>query len=271
MALNPSNNQKASVSKPDQSNALWNDYKHDQLQQIRTAVDHAAVLQARAPKRIAKAQKKLAAVPAPKANDKPEQHSIDKFHALERMLDEVAFYPAHDKRKESKDYARVHHQMTVADDRRCLVCGVKNSTLHDETQNPFGAIQLETHHHTIEWALANAIDPKKFNQHVRPGLQRLAQQRAGQAGLNAVYTEFDNDYAGDMTLDRIKQWVDHAADNLWVLCDVHHRHKFVGIHAISYPIWGPQDVVSEDLVQKEIVAAKKAGAEPGKARAGNGG
>jgi hypothetical protein len=30
-------------------------------------------------------------------------------------------------------------------------------------------------------------------------------------------------------------------DNLWVLCDVHHRAKFLGIHEITYPIWCPMD------------------------------
>ncbi len=41
-----------------------------------------------------------------------------------------------------------------------------------------------------------------------------------------------------------------------MLCDVHHRHKFVGIHAITYPIWGPQDVVDAGLMQKQIDVAK---------------
>jgi hypothetical protein len=53
--------------------------------------------------------------------------------------------------------------------------------------------------------------------------------------------------------------VDHGFDNLWVLCDVHHRHKFVGIHAITYPIWRPQDVVNADSIAHAIVEAKSAG------------
>jgi hypothetical protein len=147
--------------------------------------------------------------------------------------------------------------MTVVDNKHCLVCGVQHSTLGDPNMNPFGAIAMETHHHVIEWALANAIDPDKFNQHILPGLKRQAAERP--AGLAAAYSEFDADYTNPMPLDRIKQWVDHAADNLWVLCDVHHRHKFVGIHAISYPIWGPQDVVEQGLVEQEIAQTKSAG------------
>jgi len=181
------------------------------------------------------------------------------------MLDEQAFYPPHDRRTESSEYAKVHHQMTVADDKHCLVCGVTHSTLPDVQKNAFGAIQMETHHHTIEWALANAIDPMKFNQHILRGLRRLASQRKAQGSSghdsSGVYTAFDEIYAADMSDADIKAWVDHAADNLWVLCDVHHRHKFVGIHAITYPIWGPQDVVNAELVAREIGAAKSTRAD----------
>ena len=273
MALDPSSSQNSKVSKPDKSGALWNDYKHHQLVQVRTTVEHAALLKERAAKRISQAQKKLATVPAPKPTDPPEQHGIDKFHVLERMLDEKAFYPAHDKRTESPEYAKVHHQMTAVDNLPCLVCGVTHDTLHDIAKNPFGAIQLETHHHVIEWALANAICADKFNKNIRPGLARRAKARAG-ANLNPIYTEFDKDYGAEMTPERILQWVDHAADNLWVLCDVHHRHKYVGIHAITYPIWGPQDIVEDDLVAKQIEVAKEQGTRPGKSgkpKAGSGG
>ncbi len=238
------------------------DYVHDQLQQERTVHDHGTALQARAPARIqamtaARTAAGLAATP--NAADDPTGH----YHVVERMLDERAFYPAHDKRTESPAYAKVHHQMTVTDDKHCIVCGVQHSTLADTAKNPFGAVQLETHHRTIEWALANAIDPVKFNAHIRPGLLHAAQARAKMAGYDATppaYREFDDKYAADMSVDDIHAWIDHGADNLWVLCDVHHRHKFVGIHAISYPIWGPQDVVDAGLMAQQIDAAKGAAA-----------
>lgn len=50
-------------------------------------------------------------------------------------------------------------------------------------------------------------------------------------------------YDHDFTQQEMLDWIDHGRDNLWVLCDVHHRHKYVGIHAITYPIWGPQDIL----------------------------
>lgn len=234
----------------------YRDYIHDQLQQERTATDHAAVLKSRAPARIKqmKAARTAAHLPAdPSSSDSDIAH----YHVVERMLDEQAYYPPHDKRTESPAYAAVHKQMTIADDKHCLVCGVQHSTLGDADKNPFGAVQLETHHHTIEWALANAIDPNKFNQHIRPGLQRLAESRP--AGLSALYTQFDDAYKDTMDAKTIQDWVDHGYDNLWVLCDVHHRHKFVGIHAITYPIWGPQDVVNQDSIDHAIGEAKSAG------------
>ncbi len=235
------------------------DYVHDQLQQERTVYDHAATLRARAPaRRAAMAAARVAAgMPAaPTAAD----DSLSHYHVVERMLDERAFYPAHDKRTESPAYATVHHQMTVTDDKHCIVCGVQHSTLADAARNPFGAVQMETHHRTIEWALANAIDPVKFNAHIRPGLLHAAAARQAAAGYGAtpqVYRDFDDKYASDMSADDIKAWIDHGADNLWVLCDVHHRHKFVGIHAVTYPIWGPQDVVDAGLMAQQIDAAKK--------------
>lgn len=258
MASTPSDttSNPAGVSDTDNMGRKWDAYKQDQLHKAQTTASHAQELKAQAKHRIAVRKQTVEAAGVPD-NDNSQGASNARYHALNRMLDEVAFYPAHDQRKESPSYARVHHQMTVVDDKRCLVCGVKHSTLNDPAQNPFGAIAMETHHHIIEWALANAIDANKFNQHILPGLKRQASQRS--AGLPAPYTEFDADYASSMTLDRIKQWVDHAADNLWVLCDVHHRHKFVGIHAITYPIWGPQDVVEQGLIDQEIAQAKSAG------------
>lgn len=101
---------------------------------------------------------------------------------------------------------------------------------------------METHHHVIEWALANAIDEVQFNKAIRPNLAHCHPDNA--------------QYKDKMRLQEIKDWVDHSEDNLWVLCDVHHRHKFLGIHEISFPILGPQDLLSpmfEDYVKKQVM------------------
>jgi hypothetical protein len=41
-----------------------------------------------------------------------------------------------------------------------------------QTKEPYGARQMETHHHIIEWALANAVSGEKFNWALLPSLRR---------------------------------------------------------------------------------------------------
>jgi hypothetical protein len=170
------------------------------------------------------------------------------IHGGFRHLDEADFYPAHDKRKESSAYAAVHHDLVIVQDLPCLVCGVRASTLHAPDANPFGAKQMETHHHVVEWALANALDPDRFNRQLRPAL-------AHRHPATALYQR-------DMSVDEIHAWVDHSPDNLWVLCNVHHRSNYVGIHAITYPLWVAQDLYSAEFlaqVQAQIDARHPAG------------
>ena len=161
------------------------------------------------------------------------QSIIKAIHENRRQLDERAFYPAHDVRKESAAYAEVHKQLCIDNDLPCLVCGVRHSTLKDPNENRYRAKAMETHHHVIEWALANAIDLERFNKSLRPHL--------------AYRHKNEPIYQRAMTAKEIRDWVDHSPDNLWVLCDVHHRHKFLGIHEISYPIWGAQDLLVRRL------------------------
>jgi len=90
---------------------------------------------------------------------------------------------------------------------------------------------METHHHYVEWALQEAIDLDKFNERIVHHYR--------------VRNPHNPKYDHDFTRNEIRDWVDHDPDNLWVLCDVHHRHSLVGIHSITGPIWGPQDLVSD--------------------------
>ena len=234
------------------------DYLANTQQQAAIVAAHAKALKQAAPARIGKANQlaKAAKVETVATKNDLTKHT----HAVERMLHEVAFYPPHDVRKESPLYAKSHDDLVRKQDLPCLACGVKQSTLKDPKQNPFGAVQMETHHHVIEWALANAIDPAKFNQHVLPGLLRRNPEKYGPMKKG-------------MTQKQILDWVDHDEDNLWVLCDVHHRHVFVGIHAITFPIWGPQDLVNEELLQNIMEqaadgkTAKPAAKKPAKKKA----
>ena len=156
---------------------------------------------------------------------------LNGVHEVERTLKEAVYYPAHDARTESPAYAKAHHHLAVELDLPCLVCGVKNSTLKDTTKNKVGARDMETHHHVVEWALQNAIDLDKFNTRIWPDLQH---RHAGK-------------YPQPFTQHTMLDFIDHSEDNLWVLCDVHHRHSLVGIHSITAPIWGAQDLVKDDF------------------------
>jgi hypothetical protein len=166
---------------------------------------------------------------------------LSRAHEVERTLKEAVFYPPHAARKESSAYAKAHHHLVVELDLPCLICGVKNSTLKDPTQNKVGARAIETHHHVVEWALQNAIDLDKFNARIWPALKH------GHPGK----------YEVPFTQQAMLDFIDHSEDNLWCLCDVHHRHSLVGIHSITGPIWGAQDLVRSDFDYINAPPAKK--------------
>ena len=102
--------------------------------------------------------------------DHASVYSVVQKHIQKHTIHEMQFYPTHDKRRETKEYHEVHKKLVVTLDLPCLVCGVKHSTLEDPRENPFGAKQMETHHHIIEWALQNAVDTDKFNKILLPHL-----------------------------------------------------------------------------------------------------
>lgn len=170
---------------------------------------------------------------------------VIKRHIQDRTIQELQFYPEHDKRRETAAYVKVHHRLTVELDLPCLVCGVRQSTLDQPEENPYGARQMETHHHIIEWALQNAVDVAKFNKVLRPHLAHRHPQV--------------KEYKADFTQEQVRNWVDHSEHNLWVLCDVHHRAQYLGIHEITYPIWSPMNLLRDDFeewVRDEIERIK---------------
>lgn len=84
------------------------------------------------------------------------------FHELRRQLEEHAFYPTHKPRQASPAYRAVHDKLV--NERGCLICGVTKDILKHAARranlalNPYGAVQLETHHCVIEWARNQAVD-----------------------------------------------------------------------------------------------------------------
>ena len=158
-------------------------------------------------------------------------------HYQPGTLYEWTFYPAHDDRQDSSSSAYRAARKKLVATGTCLVCGVGKDTLNDPSKNPFQAKQMETHHRVIEWALGNAIDVDRFNA-------RFVSRRHAMDPGDAKYADA-NDASKPRTFTQAEMlaWVDHDPDNLWVLCDVHHRAPFMGIHAITRPHWDPQDLL----------------------------
>jgi len=158
---------------------------------------------------------------------------LARLHEERRTLDERAFYPAHDVRTESSAYTRVRRVMIEEEDQACRICGVRASTLRSRTGNPYGAGAMETHHHVIEWAHANAIDVGRFNECVVASLRERGRAR----------------YGREFSRAEMIAWIDHDRDNLWVICDVHHRHRWLGVHAVTGPVWQAQRLMRPDFAE----------------------
>lgn len=176
-------------------------------------------------------------------------HPLDKPHLVKRTLDEAVFYPPHPPRTESKEYREMHHRLVVVEDHPCLVCGVRNSTLADPTHNRVGATAIETHHHLIEWSLAKAIDLAKFNNRIVIHMRRIKPD--------------EPIYAADFTQQQMEDWIDHHPDNIWILCDVHHRGRLVGIHDVTGPVFGPQDLLLDEYQYTPAVTNVTINVAPG--------
>jgi len=127
-------------------------------------------------------------------------------HSVTRTLREIAWYPEHDPRRASPEYRAVHRRLVVDLDTPCWICGVRHST----------GGRMETHHAEVEWAaeLAFEDDPEM--------LRRLVADMRGQ--IRAA------------TPEALRAWLD-SEGNMLVLCALHHRGAYHGIHTISYPIW----------------------------------
>jgi hypothetical protein len=179
-----------------------------------------------------------------------EQHSLQQHlnaaqsrrrllaaRAAGRTLTEIDCYPARPARENTPGFRNIHYEMIVVEDTPCHICGVTHSLLADVAKsadpllNPFGATQMELHHKEIECQLALAISLDKFNVRLYPWLHRWK----------------PDGYPRPLTQDEMLAWVDHGEENMQALCDVHHRHRYLGVHAISGPIFSPQDLYTVEF------------------------
>lgn len=151
--------------------------------------------------------------------------TLSHVHATVGGVATIEMTPPHPPREETPEYAQAHHHLTRVLDAPCALCGVRNSTLKDPKENPFGATAIETHHYPIERSLVGACDPKKVGM-VFPQVKDRA---------------------------TLEAFVD-SEHNLMVLCDIHHRHPLHGIHHLT-----PQDFFVQPFLLKgyEVVVTKE--------------
>lgn len=129
---------------------------------------------------------------------------------LKRQLLEDVFYPAHEPRKASAEYARTHRHLVEELDEPCWICGVRNSDVQKIADPKVKRQwQLETHHDELEWAAANGVDLSKIT-----------------ADFPAILA--------DQT--KLRDWLD-SEGNMLVLCATHHRGARTGVHCITGPAW----------------------------------
>jgi len=160
---------------------------------------------------------------------KPETYSkgiAQETHEINKKMVEDYFVPGHEPRNQSDIYRRSHDALIKYGDTPCFICGVKKSTLNDPAQNLHGSKQMELHHWIIEWSLANCTDFGKLKS------------------VHPDFPDWDKVNVNDPTT--FKYFVD-SVYNAMILCDVHHRATYRGIHAIEYPIWLMQKFVKQEF------------------------
>lgn len=190
-------------------------------------------------------------------------------HLVLTKMAQALFYPPHEPRKASGIYRKTHIKMIKTDDMPCWICGVRNSDYETDgkgvvtSKNKFGSKGNETHHDIIEWAAANAIDWDKVHEDY-PELESLEhvarafdlENGRGQhqpRGSKSPFKKLKSYKQVDPTefLDGVEQ--------MKVLCDVHHRAPFFGVHSITGPIHKLQryQLSNFEFIPKDIVKKAK--------------
>ena len=127
--------------------------------------------------------------------------TLSHVHIAGEAVATLEVVPPHALRIETAAYHKAHKYLVVTQDKPCVVCGVRNSTLADAKENIFQATAMETHHYPIERSLVNACDPDKVH-HAFPEV---------------------------IDQETLEAFVD-SPRNLIILCSVHHRSLEQGIH-----------------------------------------
>lgn len=134
--------------------------------------------------------------------------TLDHVHETRESVASVEETPAHPPRVSTPAYKAAHEYLVDKQDKPCMACGVRNSTLNDLAQNPYHATQIETHHFPIERSLCDACNPDKVHKSFPQVINR----------------------------ETLEAFVDSPA-NLIVLCDKCHRSPERGIHHLLPQDW----------------------------------
>lgn len=143
-------------------------------------------------------------------------------HALNRTLHEIAWYPEHDPRKASAEYHRTHEHLVVTLDTPCWICGITHSQ----------GGKMETHHSELELAAENALAANDA------ALAKLFADLIGktpQEHLCSVVSDVQAIVHGEDAA-ALQRFID-SEGNMLVLCALHHRGAYAGIHSVTYPVW----------------------------------
>lgn len=129
-------------------------------------------------------------------------------HMVKKTIEEMIYYPEHDKRHETETYRK--NREKLVSQHGCYICNT--------TKN------LEAHHYGCEWAEWHNADPKKLREFLLTfDVYGLSHK------ISAPLTSVDD------------------IRNLMILCSKHHRHKLYGIHHMTFPYWIMQKIKKEDV------------------------
>lgn len=197
-----------------------------------TPMKHGKVLQTTEVEATAEVQQTT----RPVHGKSPDPHQAEQtteilahVHTTSEGVASIEMTPPHPPREETPQYAAAHHHLVKVLDSPCAMCGVRNSTLGNPKENPFGAKAIETHHYPIERSLMDACDPLK---------------------VHVVFPQVKDQAT-------LEEFID-SEHNLMVLCDVHHRHPLHGIHHLT-----PQDFFVQPFLLEgyQVVATQQDAAQ----------
>lgn len=147
--------------------------------------------------------------PNQKQDQKQDQKQIE-YNERKMSNHYTIRYPKHDVRTVSPIFRKTRHQLITIDKVKCFICNSDK--------------QLEAHHFYCEKFAVNAIDWDTFAQF------------AGVAYNMQTGIKLDSGINWELVKENPDIFVD-SANNMIVLCKLHHTSGKFGIHHVPFPDW----------------------------------